>query len=83
MKKLDSILTKDMHTGSFCARASAEKISRGGGGNGKKQGQNSTIKPSSTLSVPCMKIQGRHCPQLPTPMILCWSGITDTEHICS
>jgi len=29
---------------------------RGGGGNGKKT-KNSTIKPLSTISVPCMKIQ--------------------------
>jgi len=31
----------------------------GGGGNGKKtRPKNSTIKPPSTLSVPCIKIQG-------------------------
>jgi len=42
-----------------------------GEGNGKKD-ENSTIKPLSTISAPCMKIQGGHAamaPLLPMPMI--------------
>jgi len=32
----------------------------GGGGGNEKRPKNSTIKPLSTISVPCMKIQGGH-----------------------
>jgi len=52
------------------SRSSAEK-SGGRGGNEKNKTENGTIKPLSTLSVPCMKIQGRSRPTLsplPTPM---------------
>jgi len=39
----------------------------------KTRPKNSTIKPFSTLSVLCMKIQGGHGhgPPLPTPIIVC------------
>jgi len=52
------------------ARASAEKFPEGGGHRNKTRPKNSTIKPSSTLSVSCMKIQGGHgpLPLLSTPM---------------
>jgi len=36
-----------------------------------KKNEKSTIKPLSTISVSCMKIQEGHGPPLPTPMPLC------------
>jgi len=65
------------------SRASAEKFPRGGGdmGNEKKhyyapsrgptekRPKNSTIKPLSTISVPCMKIQGRPRPPYRRPWL--------------
>jgi len=45
------------------ARASAEKFPEW------RKPKNSTIKPFSTLSVPCMKFQwGEHGPSLPIPI---------------
>jgi len=39
-----------------------------GWSNGENKTKNSTIKPTSTLTVLCMKIQGATAPPLPTPM---------------
>jgi len=41
------------------------KISRGKGATEKTKPKNSTIKPHSTLSVPCMKSRGGDGPLLP------------------
>jgi len=53
-----------MRQRSSVSKGVGRKIFRGA--NGKKiRSKNSTIKPFSNLSVPCMKIQGVHSPLLP------------------
>jgi len=51
-----------LKTFSFCLafKGVGRKISRGEGKTEKTSPKNSTIKPPSTLSVSCMKIQGGH-----------------------
>jgi len=49
-------------------RASEEKFPEGGGNGKNKKTKNCTIKPPSTLSVSCMKIQGGH--GFPPPVYL-------------
>jgi len=41
-----------------------------GGATEKRPTEKITIKPLSTISVPCIKFQGGHGPPLPTPMVV-------------
>jgi len=54
------------------AKGVGRKFSKGEGAMEKTRPKNSTIKPPSTLSVSCMKIQGGYGPPCRTP----WVGAT-------
>jgi len=61
-------------------RASAEKFPGGRANEKKNNTKNSTIKPSSTLSVACMKFRGRGArPPLPTAM---YGTLRKCENFC-
>jgi len=57
----------DLNGSIVCKRASAEKFPGGWGGESQteKRPKNSTIKPLSTISVPCVKIHGGQAPLPP------------------